>query len=113
MQEKIAEIGLGNNIMITELSETILEKEEKPPTFELMFQVHYTENDFVNMRIETYFRPKFSEQFELSSPSSRKDQESKSSCLVDLSEPVFIGRFTSKFLYERACHALEENYRSK
>lgn len=61
MKEKIDEMGLGNNIMITELSETILEKEDKPPTFELMFQIYYTDNDFINMPIETYFRPKFSE----------------------------------------------------
>lgn len=113
MDEKIEEMGFGNNIMITELSENILEKEEKPPTFELMFQIHYTETGFINMPIETYFRPKLSEQGELSSPSNHKREQLKSLTPVDLSEPVFIGRLTSKFLFERACQVLDSNYRTK
>ena len=113
MKEKIDEMGLGNNIMITELSETILEQEDKPPTFELMFPIYYTENDFINMSIETYFRPKFSEQYELLSQSSSRREYTKSGSRTDLSEPVFIGRLTPKFLFERACQVLEENYRAK
>lgn len=37
----------------------------------------------------------------------------KSLSPIELSEPVFIGRFTSKFLFERACQVLQSNYRTK
>lgn len=62
------QIGLGNNIMITELSENYLDREETRHLFELQFQIYYSENDFITMRLETYFRPKNQEHYDLYTP---------------------------------------------
>lgn len=45
--------------MVTEMSESNLEREEHPRTFELQFQIYYSENDFINLKVDTYFKPKY------------------------------------------------------
>lgn len=45
----------------------------------------------------------------------RKDSENNlnDTSFAELTGPVFIGSMTSKYLFDRACKALNESYRSK
>jgi hypothetical protein len=109
-------VGLGQNIMITEISDPMLDRdadEESRPTFELMFKIFYSENDFINLKINTYFRPKYTDSGELKTPNYPLEPPSHPEKDVEASEPIFIGCLTSQYLFERASICLQSQYRSK
>ena len=55
-------MGLGShNVMITELSDSIIERPENLHVFKLLFQIYYSESDFVNVPIKTFCRPSANE----------------------------------------------------
>lgn len=56
--ESKRKVGLSESIMITEISDSILESEKEPALFELAFKIYYSESDYAIATVWTYLRPK-------------------------------------------------------